>query len=139
MNAKVDDLMVPNVKTIRPEDTLNLARDIMTSHNIHSVPVTNGEGEAVGILTATDLLEDQPGDTPVSAVMTRKVYTVPQYADVHIAARIMRNHHLHHVLVTHEQKITGILSSFDMLRLVENHRFVLKNPPTKSKRGGKRQ
>ncbi len=61
--------------------------------------------------------------------MTQKVYTVPQYADPSLAARIMRKHKIHHVVVTHEKKVVGIISSFDLLKLVEEHRFVMKNAP----------
>jgi signal-transduction protein with cAMP-binding, CBS, and nucleotidyltransferase domain len=51
----------------------------------------------------------------------------------------MRNHHIHHVIVTHEQRIVGIISSFDLLKLVEDHRFVMKNAPTLSKKAGGRR
>jgi hypothetical protein len=40
------------------------------------------------------------------------------------------------VVVTHEKKVVGVLSSFDLLKLVEGHRFVAKNPPTESRRKG---
>ena len=36
------------------------------------------------------------------------------------------NHKVNHVVVTHEKKIVGILSSFDLLKLVEEHRFTMK-------------
>ena len=52
---------------------------------------------------------------------------------------MMRNHKIHHLMVTSEQKIVGVISSFDLLKLVEGHRFVMKNPPTQKSRGrGKR-
>ena len=41
----------------------------------------------------------------------------------------MRNHRIHHVVVTHEKKVVGILSAFDLLKLVEDHRFVMKSAP----------
>ena len=50
----------------------------------------------------------------------------------------MRNHQIHHLVVTHEQKIVGVLSAFDLLKLVEDHRFVMKNPSTPSKKKPKR-
>ena len=71
--------------------------------------------------------------------MTEKVYTVPKYDDVSTAARVMRNHHIHRVVVTHEQAVVGVLSSFDLLKLVEGHRFVAKNAPTPSKRKGSKR
>ena len=51
----------------------------------------------------------------------------------------MRNHHIHHLVVTHEQKVVGMISAFDLLKLVESHRFVAKNPPTSSKRRGSKR
>jgi CBS domain-containing protein len=130
MNAKVHDLMVPSVLTAPPDQTVDRVREIMAAKRISSLPVVNAEGEPIGIVTATDLIDDPPGGAPVAEIMSRKVYVVPQYADVSEAARIMRNHRIHHVVVTHERKIVGILSSFDLLQLVEDHRFVMKNAPT---------
>ncbi len=66
--------------------------------------------------------------------MTEKVYTIPMYNDIHHAARLMRNHHVHHVVVTNEKKVVGMLSSFDLLKLVEKHRFEIKSAPSKSTR-----
>ena len=79
-------------------------------------------------------LEKLPDDTLISRIVDPKVYTVPRYDGVHIAARIMRNHKIHHLVVTEEKKIVGILSSFDLLKLVEEHRFTMKNAPAESKR-----
>ena len=41
-------------------------------------------------------------------------------------------------MVTEAKQVVGILSSFDLLRLVEDHRYVAKNAPTQSKKSGKR-
>jgi len=58
---------------------------------------------------------------------------------VSIAARVMRNHGIHRVVVTHEKKVVGMLSAFDLLKLVEDHRYVAKNAPTRSKRKGSKR
>ena len=97
------------------------------------------DGELKGIISSHDLVDSHNEHTPVSQIMVRDVYTIPQYNDVHQAARLMRNHRIHHVVVTHEQKVVGILSSFDLLALVEDHRFVMKAAPQQSKRQPKRQ
>lgn len=136
MNVTIHDLMVKSVVVASPDETVEQVRHRMWGNNIHALPVVNESGEAVGILTASDLVLERPGETPVSQIMTTPVYTVPQYNGAHIAARIMRNHRLHHVVVTHEKEVVGIISSFDLLKLVEEHRFVLKNPPTESTRNG---
>jgi CBS domain-containing protein len=111
----------------------------METEGIHALPVVNTDGEPVGIVTSADILGDEAPDMPVAEVMSRKVYTVARYDGVHIAARVMRNHKLHHAVVTEERKVVGILSSFDMLKLVEDKRFSMKNAPNESKRKGSRR
>ena len=63
-------------------------------------------------------------------VMTSEVLTIPDYADVSRAARMMRNRRIHHLVVTLDGKMLGMLSSYDLLKLVEAHRFVPKNAPS---------
>jgi len=139
MNVKVKDLMVRQVVSTLPHKSIGHVADIMKRNHIKSVPVLNTEREVVGIITTADIIKAESELTPVKKLMTTSVYTVPAYADVHIPARVMRNHKIHHLVVTHEQKIVGILSSFDLLKLVEDHRFVPKNPPSSSKKKSKRQ
>ncbi len=140
MNAKVNDLMVSKVMTTTPGQTFEHVRRVLSENRVSCIPVVNGDNEPVGIVSASDFLHERPPGTPVGQFMTTKLYTVPQYADVSLAARVMRNHHIHHVVVTDEKKVVGILSSFDLLKLVEDHRFVMKNSPDVSKRkGGKRK
>ena len=139
MNTKIADLMTDKVMSATPHQTVGHIRDVMQTHAVHCMPVVGPEDEPVGIVTSTDILNAEKDGTRISQIMTTKVYTVPQYGDVSLAARIMRNHKIHHVLVTHEGHLVGLVSSFDLLRLVEDHRFVMKNAPTVSNRGGKRK
>jgi CBS domain-containing protein len=139
MGIKVDDLMTERVVTAEPHHPVDRVRGLLERNQVSAVPIVDTEGRAVGIVSARDLRMDLSGGTPVKKIMTEKVYTVPRYEDVHIAARVMRNHRIHRVVVTDEQKVVGVLSAFDLLQLVEDHRFVMKNPPTESKRKGTRR
>jgi len=139
MNVKVKDLMVESVITTMPHKSVGHAQSIMVNNKIKSIPVVDGDKNIKGIITATDMLDDLSETTPVSNVMSTKVYTIPPYADVHVAARLMRNHNINHVIVSEEQKIVGVLSAHDLLQLVENHRFVMKNQPTAPKKKSKRK
>jgi CBS domain-containing protein len=134
LNAKVHDLMTPSVVTTQPHVTVSHARAMMATNRIGAVPVVDSEDHPVGILSATDLLADLNPTAPIHTVMTEKVYTVPEYDDASTAARVMRNHKIHRVVVTREGKIAGVLSAFDLLDLVAGHRFTMKNAPTKSTR-----
>jgi IMP dehydrogenase len=136
MNVKVDELMSHSVITTEPDKSIDHVRGIMEKNKVSAIPVVNTDGEVLGIISSTDMVQEPNGSSPVSQRMTDKVYTVPKYDDVHIAARVMRNHHIHRVVVTHEKKVVGVLSTFDLLKLVEDHRYVAKNAPTKSTRKG---
>jgi len=126
--------MVAQVMTVTRSQSVGRARALMAKHGIHCLPVADAEGTPVGILTSYDLIGNVAEDALVGQVMTKDVQTVPRYADAHIAARLMRKNGIHHLVVTHEQEIVGILSSFDLLRLVEDRRFVVKNLPSKPKK-----
>jgi acetoin utilization protein AcuB len=140
MGVKVDELMSASVVTAEPHQSVEHVSKMLDNNNISAVPVVGTDGEPVGIVSRTDLHQDLKPGAPISGVMTEKVYVVPKYEDASIAARVMRNHNIHRVVVTHEKKVVGVLSAFDLLKLVEGHRYVAKNPPTPSKRkGGKRQ
>ncbi len=140
MSIKVEELMTALVITAQPHQSVEHVRNMLENNSISAVPVVDSDGHPVGIVSSTDLVHELKAGTPISQIMTEKVYTVPQYDDTSIAARVMRNHGIHRVVVTHEQKVVGMLSAFDLLKLVESHRYVAKNAPTPSKRkGGKRQ
>jgi CBS domain-containing protein len=134
MNVKVNELMSESVVTTQPHKSVEHVRALLERNELSAVPVVDSNEQPVGIVSATDLLPDLKPNSPISSIMTEKVYSVPQYDDVSTAARVMRNHKIHRVVVTHEQRVVGVLSSFDLLKLVEGHRFVAKNPPTESKR-----
>jgi len=140
MNIKVNNLMTQQVVTTEPHRSIDHVRGMIDRNHVGAIPVVDSEGHPVGIISVTDLAAHRNGNSPVKTIMTEKVYTVPQYEDVSIAARVMRNHKIHRVVVTHEKQVVGMLSAFDLLELVEGHRFVAKNGPTESARkGSKRQ
>ncbi|MCB1094900.1 MAG: CBS domain-containing protein [Verrucomicrobiales bacterium] len=137
MNTTVNDIMVRSVVTVSAGATVGSVRDTMLEQGVHALPVTDETGHPVGMITANDLLENFPDDTLIARIVDPKVYVIPRYEGTHIAARIMRNHKIHHLVVTDEGVIVGIVSSFDLLKLVEDHRFTMKNPPSQGNRRGK--
>ena len=139
MNVKVHELMTESVVATEPHKSIDHVRKILEKNKIGAIPVIDSEGKPVGIVSATDLVPELRGSSPVRTIMTEKVYTIPKYEDVSTAARVMRNHKIHRLVVTHESQVTGVLSAFDLLKLVEAHRYVAKNPPTESKRKGSKQ
>jgi CBS domain-containing protein len=134
MHTKVADLMSETVVTAEPHHSIEHVRQLLDRNAISTVPVVDSEGQPVGVVSVTDLAHDLKAGASINTIMTKKVFVVPKYEDTSIAARVMRNHKIHHVVVTHEKKVVGILSAFDLLKLVEDHRYVEKNPPQTSQR-----
>jgi IMP dehydrogenase len=138
MTVKISELMAKRVITAAPHHSVEHVRRMMERNRIHAVPVVDTNGEPVGIVTTADLSRRVKDESPVSRIMSDDVTVVPAYNDASVAARIMRKRRIHHVVVTHEKQVIGIISSFDLLKLVEGHRFVAKGAPTASKRASKR-
>jgi len=138
MSVKIADLMRENVITTTPSKPIGSVKEILRKNKISIIPVVDPENELLGIVSSRDLISNDSDDAPISSIMIEKVYSVPAYNDTQIAARMMRNHKIHHLVVTHEKKLVGILSSYDLLKLVEEHRYVPKNPSTPKKGKGKR-
>lgn len=134
MTTRIADLMAKRVLTAAPHHTVGHLRGIMERNRIHAVPVIGTNEEPLGIVTTADLARKVKDESPVSRIMTKEVTVVPAYNDAATAARIMRRRKIHHVVVTHEKKVVGIISSFDLLKLVEGHRYVEKNAPAKGKK-----
>ena len=132
MTVKIADIMSKRVITAQPHQTVEHVRALMTKNRILAVPVVGPDGEPIGIVTSSDLMNGHNERSPVNKVMTERVYKLPAYNNVDVAARVMRKHKIHHVVVTHEQEVVGIVSSFDLLELIENQRFTAAKPAAKS-------
>ena len=116
---KVEDLMSAGVVTVHENNTVGEAREQMESLDIQALPVTDQFGVLVGIVTSENLMWGQEATLPVSRVMTSPVHTLPPGAEAILAAQIMREHKHHHVVVLDGQKIVGMVSSLDLLGLLE--------------------
>ena len=119
MSVSVAELMAPNVIIARDDETVAEIRERMLAHEVHALPVVDSANRPAGIVTSSDLVEAFDADSPVSTVMTRQLQCIDLEAPARLAARVMRNHRLHHLLVTQGDELVGILSAFDLLRLVD--------------------
>lgn len=112
----VSTVMTKNVLTTTVADEVGPIRDRMRDEDIHAVPVLDGEGALVGIVTSTDVIEEWPSDLGVGTVMSERVRSVEPSTSIDEAAALMLDHHIHHLVVTEGGAVAGILSSLDLLR-----------------------
>ena len=139
MKVKVKDLMSKSVVTAQPHNSVATIKEKMAKHKINSIPVVSSSKEPVGVVSASDIVVVEKAGMPISQIMTENVYTVSGYDDIAVAARIMRTHKIHHLMVTDDKELVGIISSFDLLQIIEGRRFQMKNQSTPtSKKKGKR-
>lgn len=116
---KVSEVMTPDVETIRPDDSIRHAADLMRKLDVGPLPVCDGR-KVRGVVTDRDIVirgvaEGLSYDTKVSEVMTADVEWVFMDEDVNEAARRMRDHQIRRVLVLdNEKRLVGILSLGDI-------------------------
>ena len=117
MGIAVETIMVKSVVEVGEAESVGAARQLMEEHDISALPVVNADGAPVGIVTASDLVTDYDDVLPVSRIMTSPLHTLEPGADV--AARLLREHGHHHVVILDQGRIVGIVSSLDLLRVIE--------------------
>lgn len=110
----VGDLMTVDLIAVLPDDQVGRARDLLLTLGLHALPVMKGN-DVLGIVTSTDLVDDWPDDELVSAAMTPVPTLINVAATPQEAAELMLSNRIHHLLVTDEVEVMGILSSFDLL------------------------
>jgi CBS domain-containing protein len=64
-------------------------------------------------------LETEP-QTTVRDIMTPRIFNVGEEASVQEVADMMINSHIHRVFVTRQEKVVGIISAVDMLRIIRD-------------------
>lgn len=105
--------------TVRPNQSLRETLAIMRSHDISGVPVTDGE-RLVGILTARDIRFEEKLDQPVSALMTKKLVTVPPGTSNDDAKRLLHQHRIEKLLVVENERLVGLITIKDILQADKN-------------------
>ncbi len=108
--------MIADPITMRPEQRVAEALEVMARHNISGVPITE-EGKAVGILTHRDLRFLKHVDQPIAAVMTsEQLVTVPPGTELERAKELLHKHRIEKLLVVDEQ---GILRGLITIKDIE--------------------
>jgi IMP dehydrogenase len=87
----------------------------MREHDISGVPITEGDSP-VGILTARDIRFEQNLDQPVSALMTKKLVTVPPGVSNDHAKQLLHKHRIEKLLVVDQGKLVGLITIKDILQ-----------------------
>jgi len=110
--------MIMDPITLGPDATLGEARQHMMEYGISGVPVVDGEGLLIGILTNRDLVfESNPG-RPVRDVMTSDgLVTAPLSTSLDDAEEILRQHKIEKLpVVDDEGRLEGLITVKDIFK-----------------------
>ena len=108
--------MTRDVQTVTTSEIVGEIRDLMLERKIHGIPVLDAAGAVAGIVTSSDLVEEYPPELGVTAVMNDEVVSVAPDTPLVEVARTMLYAGIHHLVVVDGRDVTGIVSSFDLLR-----------------------
>ncbi|HEY7636353.1 MAG TPA: CBS domain-containing protein [Gemmatimonadales bacterium] len=131
----VAELMQRNVKTVGSEATVADAIVSLADGHISGMPVVDGAGKVVGVVSTTDVLtaeaevndsaarQDLFENTFVRDIMTPRPFTIEPGADIREAARQMLYGDIHRLFVAEGDKVVGIISTTDIVRAVATGRL----------------
>jgi CBS domain-containing protein len=124
MAETVADLMVRDVLTVEPSDTIGEAAEKMHAANVGAVVVVEDMVRIVGIVTERDLLRAvanraRAAEARVRTWMTPNPVTIEPDMSIADAAQVMFDHNFRHLPVVKDGRALGIVS----LRLLARWAF----------------
>ena len=121
MSQKLRKIMVESVVTVKPNDTIKKAAQLMNLHGISSLVVVDS-GKPVGVITERDMLERVLNNSVVTTeadvtnIMSKPVITASPNMRAGDAAKIMIEHNIKKLPVVENGRLVGIVSLTDLLR-----------------------
>jgi CBS domain-containing protein len=122
---QVHEIMSEPVYTVKSTATVQFAAEMMATHNVGALPVTE-DGKLVGIVTDRDIVLRSlaeglsPSGTPVHRVMSvRPIALTPEDA-VEDAARIFTQTRIRRLPIVEEGHPVGMLTVDDVARQWDN-------------------
>src|SRR5262245_35803585 len=113
---KARDIMTAGVISISEDSTIEDAARLLARHRISGLPVVNGAGALVGLVTEYDLIAKE-GHT-VADIMSRGVISVSPDTDVEEVSHLLANRRIRRVPVLQGDRIVGIVSRSDLVRQI---------------------
>ncbi|OJY45492.1 MAG: hypothetical protein BGP03_20965 [Pseudonocardia sp. 73-21] len=115
----VTAVMTREVVAVAAREPVAVAARLMLEHRHTALPVVEGEGRLVGIISEADILADplagRKAHSTVSSVMTRTPVTVDARATVGDAQALVADHGLRTVPVVDGATLAGVVSRSDLI------------------------
>lgn len=127
---RVAELMQTEVQTVPWDAVVNDAVVVLAESRISALPVVDGAGRMVGVISRTDVLasEEEAEDPSARDILLEKTYvrdlmtpqplTIAPDAEVKEAAQQMLYADVHRLFVTEGERLIGVISTTDIMRAV---------------------
>jgi IMP dehydrogenase len=130
IGAQVDEIdkvkrseagMIVEPVTLPPDAPVREALELMARYKVSGVPITDGDGVLVGILTNRDLRFENDVDQPVSALMTlRNLVTAPVGTTLAEAEEILHRNKIEKLpVVDADGRLRGLITVKDIQKKIE--------------------
>jgi CBS domain-containing protein len=122
MDIPISSMMTSQTRTVAVDDTVAKVEELLHSHQLSALPVTEGKDKAiVGMISTRDLMRFHAAKRDPDAV---RAWEICSYKPVQVSpdttisevAKLMLDKRLHHILVTRNNEVIGIVSSFDFVK-----------------------
>ncbi len=117
---QLSDIMTRDVKTLRPDATLQAAAQMMAALDVGVLPVAD-DGDLLGMITDRDITVRasarglDPKTTPVRRAMTELVVCGFETQELREAARLMMNNQVRRLPVLNQaEELVGVVSLGDL-------------------------
>jgi IMP dehydrogenase len=116
---RADELIIRDVVTARPDQTVQAVDDMMAREGVNGAPVVNEDDEVLGIISGTDIrpyLEVGEQDD-VAEAMTEEVVTATEDTSAREALELMYEHKIERVpIVDDDDRLVGLLTMQGILQ-----------------------
>lgn len=115
------------VHVVAPDAPLTMARELMHAYACRHLPVVEKTPEGdrvVGVVTLSDLyaaeaiLEADPDETSIDAIMAREAYTVESGTPLREVVTEMARRHVGSALVMEGDRLVGLFTATDACRVL---------------------
>lgn len=143
------DVMTRDVKTVAPETTVSEIVQTLIKHHISALPVIDGEGRLVGVVSEADLLHRPEAGTEerrpwwldlfadpdaraeaflkahgrtAAEVMSRDIEVVQEDTPLDVVAKLFDERRIKRLPVIRDSRVVGIVSRSDLIRTLAEPR-----------------
>lgn len=100
--------------------SISQLRELMAHNNVKAIPIIEVDEpqKVIGIITDANLYTIENNGLSVAEVMSRQLYFIEHDATAAMAASLMLDNGIHYLLVNKCERLVGIISSFDLMRMI---------------------